>query len=243
MAEERFREELEAVRPIDSEIASLAASLGAEIKTSVFSKPSTPNNLEIVSVPNIVPTHKRFLMLLSLSMLLVVAAIPVLFIAGAPCTHQLISFLTLAYIVADIGGKDSYVWLAMANLIAAAAVSPAAGTISDLFGRRYIALCGSAMVAIGMIIVGVSGRIEVAIGGMVIAGVGTGFAEIVGISGIAEIAPAKSRGMYVGAAFLMVLPFGGCAVYGGSFYFQTDFSAIVFSRKNMEMGSLDLVDY
>jgi MFS family permease len=102
----------------------------------------------------------------------------------------------------------------MANLIAAAAVSPAAGTISDHFGRRYIALCGSALVIVGMIIVGVSGRIEVAIGGMAIAGVGAGFAEIVGISGIAEIAPAKSRGLYIGSGFLMVLPFGGCAVYG-----------------------------
>jgi MFS family permease len=120
----------------------------------------------------------------------------------------------IAYIIDDIGGQSNYAWLGIANSIAAAAVFPATGALSDMIGRRSIALCGAALIVIGMTIVGSSGRIEVAIGGMAIAGVGSAFSGLVGISGIAELVPVKSRGMYLGAAFLLVLPFGACSEYG-----------------------------
>ena len=83
-----------------------------------------------------------------------------------------------------------------------------------MIGRRYVLLSGSALVIIGMIIVGLAGRMDVAIGGMTITGVGAAFAELVGSAGVSELAPVKSRGIYLGTAFLVVLPFGACSSYG-----------------------------
>jgi MFS family permease len=85
-----------------------------------------------------------------------------------------------------------------------------------LIGRRYILLSGSALVIAGMIIVGLAGRMDVAIGGMAIAGVGGAFAELVGAAGISEVVPVKSRGTYLGTTFIVVLPFGACSYYGSS---------------------------
>jgi MFS family permease len=120
----------------------------------------------------------------------------------------------VAYTVADIGGSTSYAWLAIANTLSLAAIAPFAGAISDLIGRRYVALLGAAFVCIGMIIVGTAKRMDVAIGGMAIAGVGAGLGELVGAAGIVELAPVKSRGKYIGIAFLLILPFSASAAYG-----------------------------
>lgn len=119
-----------------------------------------------------------------------------------------------AYTVADIGGTTSYAWLAIANTLALAAVAPFAGAISDLIGRRYVALLGAALVVIGMIIVGTAHQMDVAIGGMAIAGAGAGLSELIGAAGVAELAPVRSRGKYIGTIFLLILPFAASAAYG-----------------------------
>ena len=76
--EDTLLDELTRVRPIDAEIALLATSLGADIRTGTpfsekafGSKPATPNDLELASTkPSNVPlpmTFKRFMVLLSLT--------------------------------------------------------------------------------------------------------------------------------------------------------------------------------
>jgi MFS family permease len=116
--------------------------------------------------------------------------------------------------VADIGGSGSYAWLAIANTLALAAVAPFAGAISDLIGRRYVALIGAALVVIGMIVVGTAQQMSVAIGGMSIAGVGAGLGELIAAAGVAELAPVRHRGYYIGGIFLLILPFSASAAYG-----------------------------
>jgi MFS family permease len=128
----------------------------------------------------------------------------------------------------------------MSNTLATAAAVPFAGAISDLLGRRYVALLGAGLVIIGSIIVGVAQRVEVAIGGMAIVGVGAGLAEVVAAAAVAEMAPVKSRGKYMGTAFLFILPFGGSSTYGFTSCETSDISSIVFSEFDLEMGSLDL---
>jgi len=59
-----------------------------------------------------------------------------------------------AYIVADIGGANHWVWFITANLLASAAVSPFVGSLSDLAGRRSVALFGSLWVLIGQVVCG-----------------------------------------------------------------------------------------
>jgi MFS family permease len=120
----------------------------------------------------------------------------------------------VAYTVADIGGQPSQAWLAIANTLALAAVAPFAGAISDLIGRRYVALLGAGLVVVGMIVVGTAHRMDVAIGGMAIAGAGAGLAELIGAAGVAELAPVRARGKYIGTIFLLILPFSASAAYG-----------------------------
>jgi MFS family permease len=57
------------------------------------------------------------------------------------------------YIYRDIGGHDRWIWLVLANLLSLAAVCPFVGSLSDLFGRRYVAISGAAFIVLGMIIV------------------------------------------------------------------------------------------
>jgi len=92
---------------------------------------------------------------------------------------------------------------------------------------------------IGMIIVGVARSIELAIAGMAIAGLGSGIAQVIGVAGIAELAPVKSRGKYIGSAFVLLLPFGASSVWSRQFAIVTDDSPNVFYFSHMEMGGLD----
>jgi MFS family permease len=115
--------------------------------------------------------------------------------------------------------------LGTASTVATAAIAPFGGAISDLIGRRYVALLGSSLITLGMIIVGTAQRMDVAIGGTAIVGVGGGLAELVGFAGyltniylliesIAELASVRKRGLYLGTAFLFNLPFGAAQAYG-----------------------------
>src|SRR5277367_5775384 len=131
-------------------------------------------------------------------------------------------------------------WLGMAWSLATAAIAPIVGSMSDLLGRRYFGICGSLLIMIGMIIVGVARSIELAIAGMGIAGLGSGMAQVIGTAGIAELAPVKSRGTYIGSAFVLVLPFGASSVWGRQSIVVTDDSTKVFRFIHLEMGCLDL---
>jgi len=83
-----------------------------------------------------------------------------------------------------------------------------------LIGRRYVALLGAGLVMLGMLVVGTAHTMEVAIGGMAIAGAGAGLSELIGAAGVAELAPVRSRGKYIGTIFLLILPFAASAAYG-----------------------------
>ena len=61
---------------------------------------------------------------------------------------------------------------------------------------------------------GTAHRMDVAIGGMAITGVGAGLAEVIGTAGISELAPVESRGKYVGIAYILILPFAASVGYG-----------------------------
>lgn len=55
-------------------------------------------------------------------------------------------------IYGDIGGVDRWIWMIIGNLIALAAICPFTGALSDLIGRRYVALIGTVLIIIGMVV-------------------------------------------------------------------------------------------
>ena len=161
-------------------------------------------------------TLKRLLALFSLTLLFMTAAVPVYFLTATLGIPLEIHTDGIAFVEADIGGGNSVVWLGMANTLATAATAPFAGSISGLLGRRYVALLGSSLVIIGVIITGTATQIDVAIGGMAIVGVGAGLAEVIAAAGVMELAPVKRRGTYVGISFLLYLPISAGQMYGNA---------------------------
>ncbi|KAF7507219.1 hypothetical protein GJ744_010777 [Endocarpon pusillum] len=111
------------------------------------------------------------------------------------------------YIYSDIGGLDRYVWFALAYLLALAAVCPFVGSISDLMGRRYVALTGGVLLVVAMIVCSTAQVMNTFIAGMAIAGIGAGICELTALAGTAELSPTRSRGKYVAVLVLTILPF------------------------------------
>jgi MFS family permease len=67
---------------------------------------------------------------------------------------------------------DRWTWYVLGNLFALGATCPFVGSLSDLFGRRYVALGGASLLIIGNIVSATAHTMNVFIGGMVIMGAG-----------------------------------------------------------------------
>jgi MFS family permease len=102
----------------------------------------------------------------------------------------------------------------MANTLTCAAITPFVGAISDLIGRRWVALAGLILIMIGLLAFGLAERMSVAIGASAVVGIGSGLAEMIGAAGIMETVPVRQRGTYLGVLFLLYIPICGCASYG-----------------------------
>ncbi|KAM3151717.1 hypothetical protein ABEW05_007925 [Botrytis cinerea] len=111
------------------------------------------------------------------------------------------------YIYGDLGGADRWTWFVLSNLLALAAVCPFVGALSDLFGRRYIAIFGAGLIVIGMIVCSTAHSMNIFIGGMAIAGAGAGINELTALAATSELAPTAKRGKYVAVLIFTILPF------------------------------------
>ncbi|EKD12770.1 uncharacterized protein L3040_006923 [Drepanopeziza brunnea f. sp. 'multigermtubi'] len=139
---------------------------------------------------------QRMMSLIAMSFIWTGSQIPVYIFGAIP-----------PYIYADIGGADRWIWLVLANLLALAGVCPFVGSLSDLFGRRYICLFGSFLVILGMIVLSTAKVMNTFIAGMAIAGVGAGISELTALAATSELAPTAKRGKYVAVLIFTILPF------------------------------------
>lgn len=64
----------------------------------------------------------------------------------------------------DIGGADRWTWFVLGNLLALAAVCPFVGSMSDLMGRRYVAILGASLIILGMIVSSTAHTMNIFIG-------------------------------------------------------------------------------
>ncbi len=67
-------------------------------------------------------------------------------------------------IYSDIGGVDRWIWMVVGYLIAFAAICPFTGALSDLLGRRYVAVLGFILIIIGMIVCSTASTMNTFIG-------------------------------------------------------------------------------
>lgn len=117
-------------------------------------------------------------------------------------------------IYADIGGTDRWIWFVLANLLSLAAVCPFVGSISDLMGRRYVAIMGATFIVLGMIICSTAKEMNIFIGGMVFAGIGAGINELTALAVTSELAPTSQRGKYVAVLIFTIIPFCPSVLWG-----------------------------
>ncbi|RAL65916.1 hypothetical protein DID88_005578 [Monilinia fructigena] len=139
-------------------------------------------------------TINRLMSLVAMAFLWTGSQIPVYLFGGIP-----------PYIYGDLGGADRWTWFVLANLLALAAVCPFVGALSDLFGRRYIALIGAGLIVIGMIVCSTAHAMNTFIGGMAIAGAGAGINELTALAATSELAPTAKRGKYVAILIFTIL--------------------------------------
>ena len=128
-------------------------------------------------------------------------------------------------IYGDIGGTDRWTWFVLANLLALAAVCPFVGSLSDLMGRRYVAIMGAVLIILGVTVASTAHNMNIFIGkysttnlcmrdhlltivaGMAIAGAGAGINELTALAVTSELAPTRKRGKYVAILVFTIVPF------------------------------------
>lgn len=91
--------------------------------------------------------------LLALSFLWTASQIPIYLFGGIP-----------PEIYGAIGGVDRWIWMILGNLLALASIVPFVGAMSDLFGRRYVAIFGMILIIIGMIVCSTANDMNIFIG-------------------------------------------------------------------------------
>ncbi|KAI0470560.1 fungal trichothecene efflux pump [Xylariaceae sp. FL0804] len=148
-------------------------------------------------------TFKRMMSLVAMAFLWTGSQIPIYLFGGIP-----------PYIYADIGGSDRWIWFVLANLLSLAAVCPFVGSISDLMGRRHVAIMGAVFLIVGMIICSTARTMNTFVGGMVFAGIGAGINELTALAVTSELAPTRQRGKYVAVLIFTITPFCPSVLWG-----------------------------
>ncbi|EAS30387.3 MFS drug efflux pump [Coccidioides immitis RS] len=147
-------------------------------------------------------TARRFMSFVAMAFLWTGSQIPVYLFGGCP-----------PYIYGDIGGSDRWVWFVLANLLALAGVCPFVGSLSDLIGRRWVAIIGASLVCLGMIVGGTAKSMNIFIAGMAFAGAGAGVNELTALAATSEMAPTRQRGKYVAILIFTILPFAASGLW------------------------------
>jgi len=86
-------------------------------------------------------------------------------------------------------------------------VCPFVGSLSDLFGRRSVAMGGALLLIVGNIVAAKANTMNTFIAGMSLNGAGAGLCELTALAVTAELAPTRKRGLYVAILVFTILPF------------------------------------
>ncbi|KAL2809258.1 fungal trichothecene efflux pump-domain-containing protein [Aspergillus granulosus] len=93
---------------------------------------------------------------------------------------------------ADLDATNLLVWFFTTQLLAIGIISPFAGPLADLFGRKAITLAGVSSAMLGIIICAATPNAAGFLAGQVFAGMGIAIQELMAIAAIVEIVPTST---------------------------------------------------
>lgn len=168
-----------------------------------------------------------------------------MFVAGI---SQTIVSPALPVMVGELGGIESYSWLATGAMLTAAVVVPVVGKLSDLYGRRSFYLGGLVVFMAGAALAGAAPSFWWLVAARAVQGLGMGTLMTLSQTIIGDIVPPRQRGRYqgwVGAVFGVTSVAGPLAggwltdTYGWRWVFYAGLPfgvvALVFVARNLHL--------
>src|SRR5256884_8931454 len=110
----------------------------------------------------------------------------------------------LPTIVAELGGLADYSWIPISAMLASTIVTPIAGKLSDIYGRKPLYMAGIVVFALGSALSGIAPGFWFLVFARFVQGAGMGFIMPLSQAIIGDIISPRERGKYqgvMGAAF------------------------------------------
>jgi EmrB/QacA subfamily drug resistance transporter len=125
--------------------------------------------------------------------------------------EQTVVGTALPRVVADLGGFEHYSWVFSAYLFASTAITPVAGKLSDLFGRKRLIAVGIIGFLVGSALCGAAATMLQLVLFRALQGLGAGVLTAAAFAAIGDLFPPAERGKYQG---LVVGVFGLASLFG-----------------------------
>ncbi|MDA1297821.1 MAG: MDR family MFS transporter [Chloroflexi bacterium] len=111
---------------------------------------------------------------------------------------QTIVATALPRIVADLGGFSRFTWITTAYIVASTSVVPLAGSIADVYGRKWLYVAGITVFLIGSVLSALSQSMDQLIAARAVQGLGGGTMMALSFVTIGDLFPPSERGKYQG---------------------------------------------